>query len=548
MRHRLAVTLALGIFLPGAFAPATAQQSFEGYRISPGDVLSISVWGEEGLTGAYRVGPAGTIPMPMIGNVPVGGETLDGAETIVATALRQVIRRPNVTIALNEADSHRKIYVAGEVDQPGPLNLPFGATVADAISAAGIMPSADLRRITVTNSGQEPRVLDLSGLRSDEPIPAFEPVRYGDSIYVPRLEDRIAVLGEVQNPGQMVMPIGERVTVLDAVSRIAGGLTENADRGSAMIIRRDEPPINVDLRALLQEGDLTQNEELRPGDVVVVREAGEVSVLGEVNNPLSFKLVEEMDTLEVLARAGGVTPEAGLSRAQVITEDGAVPIDLEGLLERGEMQYNVTLQPGDVLLVPRAEPETVLVLGAVEHPGIINIRDQEQRDLLRLLTVAVPAPTADLETVSVYREDGRVVADVRAMMDEGDMTDNIALRPDDIVMVPELEKIYLLGAASTTGPLPLTDDLTLLEVVSRYGNFAHGNLRQVTVMRLDENGQPEFLRRDMGALHREVAPEDMKLQQGDIVFIPYAERGFSWSEVRNALWGLGTILGLLDRL
>jgi len=544
-RHLAAAALAVLVLVPSS-PPVRAQADLQGYLVSPGDVLEISVFDEEQLSGAYRVGPAGTLAMPLIGNIAVGGMPLSEAEAAIGTELRRMIRRPVVTVALNEMASERKVYVAGEVEHVGPRVLPFGATVADALSSAGPLLSADLRAVRVTNSAHEPRVLDLSGLRSDQPIPAFEPVRYGDIIYVSRIEDRIAVLGEVAHPGEMVLPLGERVTVLQAISRLGGGLTTSADRSSALLIRAGAPATSIDLHRLLQEGDLTENLELRAGDVLVVRQAGKISVLGEVRAPATLEIGEPVTVLEALARAGSVTEDADLAHGQLITPEGAIPLDLEALLTRGEMQFNAMVNPGDVVLVPRAQPETVLILGAVQYPGVINIREEQQRDLLRLLTAARPSDLADLSRTYVYREDGRIVADMRAVMDEGDMTHNISLQPDDIVVVPELNTIYVLGATTTAGPVPLMPDLTLFDIVSRFANQENGDLSQVTVVRVGADGETEFIERDFAHIHDQEIPEDLALEEGDVVFIPWQERaGFNWGDFRNALWTIGAIVGLL---
>ncbi len=336
--------------------------------------------------------------------------------------------------------------------------------------------------------------------------------------------------------------------MLEAIGRVGGGLTASADRSSALVIRSGQPARTVNLRRLLEEGDLTQNVALKPGDVVVVREAGKISVLGEVRAPATFEIGESITVLEALARAGSVTPEAELSRAQLITPEGTIPVDLEGLLMRGEMQYNVAVNPGDVVLVPRAGPETVLILGAVQRPGVIDIREQQQRDLLRLMTVSGPTEQADLAHTYVYRDDERLVLDMDAVMNRGALESNITLQPDDIVVVPELNTVYLLGAATTTGPIPLTDDLTLLDVVSRFGYFQQADMGNVTVLRVTEHGETEFIKRDMGSAHRGVAPEDMPLREGDIVYIPFRDRGVSWGDIRSALWTAGTIWGLLGSI
>ena len=96
-------------------------------------------------------------------------------------------------------------------------------------------------------------------------------------------------------------------------------------------------------------------------------------MLGEVRSPAMLEIAEPTTIVETLARAGGVTADADLRHAQVITAQGVVPIDLEALLLRGDMRYNLAVNRGDVLLVPRAGPETVLILGEVQQPNIIDI-------------------------------------------------------------------------------------------------------------------------------------------------------------------------------
>jgi polysaccharide export outer membrane protein len=537
---------AIAAVLLGAVA-GQAQQTLAGYTASTGDVLDVSVFGEQQLSGQFRVGPTGTLAMPAVGNLEVGGKTLAEIEELIGTELRRLIKRPMVTVALDELASERKVYVTGEVQQVGPIVLPFGATVTDAVTAAGPSELADLRSVRLTRIGKQPVTVNLSGLRVGSMLDAFVELQYGDAVYVPRLEDRIAVLGEVNEPGETIVPLGRRVTVLDAISRVGGGLADGADRSSAMIVRPGEQTVHIDLDRLLDEGDLTQNKVLQPGDVLVVREAGKISVLGEVRSPQSIQVREPLTVVEALARVGSTTPEADLSRAQVITPQGSIPIDLEALVMEGEMQYNLAVNPGDVLLVPPAAPETVLVLGAVANPGVIDIREQQQRDLLRLLTAAAPNEMAALDTVHVYREDEAITVDVEAIMD-GDLSQNIALEPDDVVVVTEVDTVYLMGAASQQGTIPLTEDLTLLDVVSRHGNFEHGNMKKVTVLRTNEFGETEFFTRNMGQPHRGVTPEDMPLQEGDIVFIPYKDRGFDWGQARQALWAIGSLWGIVGGL
>ncbi len=95
----------------------------------------------------------------------------------------------------------------------------------------------------------------------------------GDTIYLPEdTTNKYFVLGEVLRP--TVYRLKTDVTLIDAIS-MAGGPTQRASLKSTYVIRGDpENPerIKVDVGKLLKSGDLSQNVEIEPGDVVYVPE------------------------------------------------------------------------------------------------------------------------------------------------------------------------------------------------------------------------------------------------------------------------------------
>ena len=117
---------------------------------------------------------------------------------------------------------------------------------------------------------------------------------------------RVYVVGEVKQPG--LQPINDiQMTMLEAVNR-AGGITEEADHGNVLLTRKGQT-WRVDLQALYEEGDVSQNVLLQPGDIINVpdRELNKVFVLGEVRNPGSFMMNKRRTTLaEALSDAGFV--------------------------------------------------------------------------------------------------------------------------------------------------------------------------------------------------------------------------------------------------
>ena len=535
----LAITLAIGV---------RAELLGSDYQLSPGDTLQIQVFGEADISGEYTIGPAGSITLPQLGQVYLRNMTLEEARQTLVKRLGELLRFPNVVLSINEMASTRKVYVSGYVENQGPLLLPFGATVVDALSAAGTHDLSDLRRIRITHPGESPKSLDLSGLRTEKPIDVTERVQYGDVVYVPKVRDKITVLGQVNKPGTVYLPVGEEVTVLDALSRIGEGLTARADRSSALLIRKEGPTRVIDLQQLLKQGDISQNELLQPGDVLVVHEATNISVVGEVTGPITFRSGEPVTVLEALAQAGGFTGEADLEAVQIFSAAGeARAVNLEALWKEGDLAQNLLLSPGDVLVVPEAEPETIMVVGAVQQPGVLNIAQQKERDLLRIVTIAAPDPLrADLRRTTIYRNEQQLIVDLQAVMDEGRLEKNIDVEPGDVVMVPEKETLYVLGAVGRQGKIAWERDMKILDALAQAGGVlptARKNI--ISIVRTRPDGSWEHVPVSIGQLAIGIPPEPVVLKPGDIVYVPArgAKRPIL-TLIRDALWTVGGLINI----
>ena len=117
---------------------------------------------------------------------------------------------------------------------------------------------------------------------------------------------RTYVTGAVMQP--TVMPIGNMpVTLLDAING-AGGIKADADWRS-VILTRDSTDERLDLYALYQKGDMSQNRLLQHNDIIHVprNDATKVFVMGEVVNPSTLPINRSGLTLaEALGNVGGI--------------------------------------------------------------------------------------------------------------------------------------------------------------------------------------------------------------------------------------------------
>jgi polysaccharide biosynthesis/export protein len=106
------------------------------YVLGPQDVIAINVWRDPELSRIEPVRPDGKISLPLVGDMKASGLTLKMLQTQITKALEDYVRKPEVTVILQEANSHR-FNLLGEVARPGSYLLATNMTVLDALAAAG---------------------------------------------------------------------------------------------------------------------------------------------------------------------------------------------------------------------------------------------------------------------------------------------------------------------------------------------------------------------------------------------------------------------------
>jgi len=272
----LSVTCSLLLSLsPAPAASLTASRAdADTYRVQSGDALLIGLWGDEDFGGPCTVGARGTIALPIIGSLRVAGMTVTEVREAIARALREHMHDPYVTVALDELNSKRRVYVTGCVEKIGSQMLPLGATAVEALAAAGLTEDSDLSAVRMTRTGGEALTLNLSGMRTGDALQTDPVVQWDDRLYVPRLEAYVTIVGRVQKPGSYLLPPGRPMRLLDLLTQVSGGVSEGADYRVALLNREGRAePQRLDLARLMNQGDMSQNPELKAGDVLVIPEA-----------------------------------------------------------------------------------------------------------------------------------------------------------------------------------------------------------------------------------------------------------------------------------
>ena len=124
--------------------------------IGPEDLIKISVYGEESLSGEFTVDHQGLISYPLLGSVSVAGlQAYQIAEKLTELLLDGYLHEPHVTATVLELNS-RKISVVGQVQRPGRYPYRAGMTLVEAIAeAGGTTDSALLTTVLVTRTLDE---------------------------------------------------------------------------------------------------------------------------------------------------------------------------------------------------------------------------------------------------------------------------------------------------------------------------------------------------------------------------------------------------------
>lgn len=244
------------------------------YVIGPQDILTVNVFDQADLGGKYTVDADGTFTFPLIGRVQAGGKTLHVFEDELRKKLADgYFKNPQVTVAVETYRSQR-VFVMGEVRQPGPVPLTGGMTLIEALARAGSTTPTASGEVAIVRApknakgpilpGQDASVriqrASIKDLEGGALSQNFE-ILDGDTIFVPRAES-IYVFGQVKNPGAYALT-EHGTTVLQALS-LAGGVTENGAMNRAKIVRI--------VKGEKKEIKIKLTDLVKPGDTVVVPE------------------------------------------------------------------------------------------------------------------------------------------------------------------------------------------------------------------------------------------------------------------------------------
>jgi protein involved in polysaccharide export with SLBB domain len=532
------------------------------YLMGPGDVLQVQLFGTQNQMLALVVGRDGHVSFPQLGPIEVGGQRYSAVKSdIEARVAREMIGvRANVSMGEMRTIS---IFVLGAAKYPGSYTVSGLATVTTALFAAGgVQPIGSLRLVQVKRQGQTVRTFDLYELlmRGD----SANDIRLlpGDVVFIPPIGPTVALDGEVQRPA--IYELRDHDTVASLI-QMGGGLTPNADQGSAALIRVNpqQQRIVMDVDPAVPQGatlPLRNGDELHIARLRPQLDSG-ITLQGYVYRSKYVAWREGLRISDVITSIDELKRDADQHYLLIRRElppnrtIAVLSADLAAALQAPGSAADIQLRPRDTITVfdlqtsreyviqslmnelrlqsNLGEPTGIVhVDGRVKVPGDYPLEtDMRVSDLIRAggsLDPAAYGVHAELTRYTVVdggQRDTRVISIDLAAIRRGDRSADIPLQAFDRLSIKQVsgwteqDQVVLKGEVRFPGTYTIQPGETLHSVVDRAGGltqfaFVEGSVFTRLELRVREQEQLDRLAARLRTEIAEVALMGVRAQQG----------------------------------
>ena len=500
------------------------------YVVGAGDTLTINLWGGVTRTITRTVDRDGRIFLPEAGSIELAGLSLAKAQELIGSELKQQFRNAQVAVTVSRLRSVR-VYVVGDVQQPGGYDISALATPLSALYAAG-GPTAvgSLRTLLHYRSKQLVEKIDLydfllHGIRNGS-----APFESGDTLLVPPAGPQIAISGAIKRAAIYELTADE--TTLASVIEDAGGFTAAASLSHITIERIDAhrqrvtvtlpdrdaqnmPATEDAINAFqVEDGDRISVEPILPYSQQAIYLAGHVVRPGRLPYSDGMRLSDVLHSYRDMLpepAAGGEIVRLVLPDLHAEVIDFNVPDALIG-------NVNINLRPFDTIRIfgrYEADAPKVTIRGEVLRPGtyplsagmtaagLVRIAGGFKRDAL--------LESADLTSYNVS-SGNRLVEDlatvhIGAAVTGTDPDADIPLKPGDILAIHQItnwndmgESVTISGQVGFPGSYGFKDGERLSSVLRRAGGLLPtaypmgAVLTRVQVRDLEQKSREELIR------------------------------------------------------
>jgi len=527
------------------------------YVVGPGDGIEINLWGGVSQRIFRVVDRQGRLSLPDVGPLLVAGRSLGDVQQAVQQTLRTEFRDISADVSLSRLRTVR-VYVVGEVKEPGAYDISSLSTPLNALFAAGgVKAGGSLRALKHYRGKQLVEEVDaydllLHGVRSD-----LHRLENGDTLLVPPVGAQVTVDGMVRRPAIYELH-GERS--LAEVLELAGGVLPTATLRHVEVQRVEAHEKRTMLTLDLSPAGGETNEQqldafkVSDGDAVHIfpiapYNESAIYLEGHVLRPGRYSYKEGMKFADLIGSYKDLLPEPAAHYAEIIRlnapdfRPSVDSFDLASALARPESAPKIDALD-TVRIFSRFDFEaapSVWVGGEVRGPGKYGTSGQAHlRDAIHLAGGISPDAAMDSAQLIRTQADGtlKIISVNLGEALAGNPIDNILLEPRDRILVHKVASrvdpptVYIKGEVAKPGRYPLTANMRpedLLRVAGGLKRTADSETAELThYTPLDGDRMASHVEVKLAASADGEGHEAVALNDGDVLTI---RKNPGWSDI-----------------
>ncbi len=432
----------------GGFRGVRADGLNPDYKIAPGDLITLRLWGAVEIERVLPVDAQGFIFIPSVGPVKVQGASQKNLNARVKSAI-QSIYPENVNVYTNlQGVQPVAVFVTGEVKNPGR----YAGTPNDSVlyfldQAGGIDPQlGSFRSIRVIRNNKTLDNADLYRFLKEGQLPALQ-FRDGDTVVVERRQSAVTVAGDVERELQYELTGTESTgKSLLQYARVKPGITHVLVRGI-----RDAGPLakyytlSAFEKAHLKNGDEVLFSADQQEDTIVVQVEGSYYGPSRYALPNDATLTELLNNIEV---------------PQALTDTGNVSLRRLSVADRQKTSLQESLR--------RLETTYLGAPSSTPDEALIRVKEAE------LISNFV-------KRAALIQPNGRMV-----VANNGKVAD-IRLQDGDIITIPETsDSLLISGEVLVPQATVYQSSNDVMDYIERSGGFTqHADEKNILVVRLN---------------------------------------------------------------
>jgi len=527
------------------------------YVVGPGDSLTIDLWGGVSTKLVRVVDREGRVTLPEAGPVLVSGRSLVEVQQDVQKAIGTQFRDTSADVSVSRLRTIR-VYVVGEVEEPGAYDISSLSTALNALVAAGgATPRGSLRSLKHMRGRQELEEIDAYDLLLHGVSPDAKRLENGDTLMVPPLGPQVTVTGMVRRPA--IYELNGEKTVADALE-LAGGILPAAALRHVEVQRLEAHEKRTMLSLDLSPDDTAATQltsfKVQDGDEIHIfpiapYNQDTIYLQGHVLRPGRYSYHDGMKLNDLIATYKDILPEPAAHYGEIIRlnppdfHPSVVSFDLATAMK--DPATAPQLEPLDtVRIFSRFDFEpapTVSVAGEVRSPGTYRTSGQASlRDAVYL--AGGLTPDAALDTAQLFRVNADGSSEIFSVnlgaALNGSAADNILLQPRDRLLIHrntsrvEPSTVEITGEVAKPGRYPYTENMHVEDLIQAAGGLkrsADTNMADLTRYKAS-GGSSEQLQISLASLRNGNATEDVPLHSGDVLAIRQVP---GWSDIGAAV-------------